>query len=273
MNKWLYRTMGTVGVAGGFLLLGGTAAQAEPAPQPLTGVLGDLLNPTNGQTGPLGGNPASGLMPGDDIVPGVIDGPYLLPPPSMETSGNVAGDRAAGRAPADDVAPGFADQLPVGPAASVISPLPPAGGGGGLPMDPGGLTGLLSGGNLLPGGDLLSGSGLAPISQLRVAGVTPRGQVPAVIGDEMTAARPELFSPDLSLLGGEAAVPAHTLPATASMPAGGTAVPPRGQPVSRPKPAAKQPAAKQPAAKQPAAKPGRAFSDGRPVAGEDAEYR
>ncbi|GAA0815050.1 hypothetical protein [Spirilliplanes yamanashiensis] len=253
MNKWWYRTMGTVGVAGGFLLLSGAAAQADPGapaqPQPLTGVLGGLLGPTDGLTGSLGGNPANGLMPGDDVVPGVVDGPYLVPPPTMETRGNVAGDAPAGRAATDAVDPaGLAGRLPAGPAASVVSPLAPATGGG-VPVL-GDLTGLLGGG-LLPTGDLLSGGGVAPADQ-----------VPALIGDAMAARQPELFGApgllgSLPLLGGAApaapaapaARPVTTLPAdTSGMPSGGRHVAPE-------------------------APSGRAFSDGRPVAGEDTEYR
>ena len=249
MNKWWYRTMSTVGVAGGFLLLSGAAAQADPGapaqPQPLTGVLGGLLGPTDGLTGSLGSNPTSGLMPGDDVVPGVVDGPYVVPPPTMETRGNVAGDAPAGRAATDPT--GLTGQLPTGPAASVVSPLAPATGGGAPLL--GDLSGLLGGG-LLPTGDLLSGGGVAP-----------GDQVPAVIGDAMTARQPELFgaAPDLlgslPLLGGASpAAPATTLPAT-TLPADTSGMPSGGRHAA------------------PEAPSGRSFSDGRPVAGEDTEYR
>src|SRR4051794_4573328 len=111
MNAWWYRTVGTVGVVGGFLLLGGAATRADatlPAgPQPLAGVLGDLLSPTNGLTGPLGGNPASGLMPGDDVVPRVVDGPYVVPPPAMEVQPSATtGDTATTDGPAGRVQAG-----------------------------------------------------------------------------------------------------------------------------------------------------------------------
>jgi hypothetical protein len=56
MNKWFYRAVGTVGIAGGFLLLGGGAAQAEdvdatPAndPQQLQGVLDGFFTPLGGK--------------------------------------------------------------------------------------------------------------------------------------------------------------------------------------------------------------------------------
>jgi hypothetical protein len=54
MNKWFYRAVGTVGIAGGFLLLGGGAAQAEdvdatPTTDPqLRGLLDDFFKPTGG---------------------------------------------------------------------------------------------------------------------------------------------------------------------------------------------------------------------------------
>jgi hypothetical protein len=56
MNKWFYRAVGTVGIAGGFLLLGGGAAQAEDVdatpvndPQQLQGVLDGFFTPLGGK--------------------------------------------------------------------------------------------------------------------------------------------------------------------------------------------------------------------------------
>lgn len=55
MNKWFYRAVGTVGIAGGFLLLGGGAAQAEDVdatppsdPSQLQGVLDGFFTPLGG---------------------------------------------------------------------------------------------------------------------------------------------------------------------------------------------------------------------------------
>jgi hypothetical protein len=55
MNKWFYRAVGTVGIAGGFLLLGGGAAQAEDVdatpvsdPQQLQGLLDGFFTPLGG---------------------------------------------------------------------------------------------------------------------------------------------------------------------------------------------------------------------------------
>ncbi|MDQ7906631.1 hypothetical protein RB614_19125 [Phytohabitans sp. ZYX-F-186] len=56
MNKWFYRAVGTVGIAGGFLLLGGGAAQAEDVdatppsdPQQLQGLLDGFFTPLGGK--------------------------------------------------------------------------------------------------------------------------------------------------------------------------------------------------------------------------------
>ena len=53
MNKWLRRTVGTVGIAGGIWLLGSGTAHADAAnpasdPQRLTGLLDNLFTPAGG---------------------------------------------------------------------------------------------------------------------------------------------------------------------------------------------------------------------------------
>ncbi|MEV6969057.1 hypothetical protein AB0M47_28475 [Hamadaea sp. NPDC051192] len=55
MNKWLFRAVGTVGVASGIWLLGGAAAHAHEAtaapvtdPQAMRGLLNNIFSPTNG---------------------------------------------------------------------------------------------------------------------------------------------------------------------------------------------------------------------------------
>lgn len=47
MNRWLYRTAGTVGVAGGFLLLGAASAQADQT-ESVDALIGDVFSPTSG---------------------------------------------------------------------------------------------------------------------------------------------------------------------------------------------------------------------------------
>jgi hypothetical protein len=78
MNKWLFRAVGTVGVASGIWLLGGTAAHAHEAtaapvtdPQALRGLLDDIFSPTNGLSD-LGLSvdvPGSGVNAGLDAKP------------------------------------------------------------------------------------------------------------------------------------------------------------------------------------------------------------
>src|SRR4051812_3075317 len=54
MNKWFRRAVGTVGIAGGVLLLGAGTAHADDSvaaakdPQQLNGLFDDLMKPTGG---------------------------------------------------------------------------------------------------------------------------------------------------------------------------------------------------------------------------------
>src|SRR5215218_4727952 len=80
MNKWLFRAVGTVGVASGFWLLGGAAAHAQEAtaapvtdPQALRGLLADIFSPTSGLTD-LG---LSVDLPGSAVDAGVDAGSPL----------------------------------------------------------------------------------------------------------------------------------------------------------------------------------------------------
>jgi hypothetical protein len=82
MNKWLYRAVGTVGLASGFWLLGGGTAQAHEAdapmptadPQQLRGLLDDLFTPAGGADlglSRLGVPQLNGLLGSDSPVGGV----------------------------------------------------------------------------------------------------------------------------------------------------------------------------------------------------------
>src|SRR5437870_2985380 len=84
MNTWFRRAVGTVGIAGGVLLLGAGAAHADGAapaaqnPQQLHGLFDDLLKPTGGPNNgglALGQGNRTGL-PTDSLtgapVPGVL---------------------------------------------------------------------------------------------------------------------------------------------------------------------------------------------------------
>ncbi|MEH1125699.1 hypothetical protein [Micromonospora sp. CPCC 206061] len=120
MNKWFYRAVGTVGMAGGFLLLGGGAAHAEdvdaiPATDPLElqGLLDDFFTPTAGQISQvaLGSNaqaaPPDIMMRGQlsdlrgDVSPtrdlGFLGSAPLLPNAAIDPS-------ALGTAPGDNEA-------------------------------------------------------------------------------------------------------------------------------------------------------------------------
>lgn len=74
MNRWLYRAAGTVGVAGGFLLLATGSAQADQA-EPVEEQLGNALAPSSGL--PLPGLPALPGLPGLPALP--LDGLPLDP--------------------------------------------------------------------------------------------------------------------------------------------------------------------------------------------------
>ncbi|WP_173157241.1 hypothetical protein [Phytohabitans suffuscus] len=107
MNKWFYRAVGTVGIAGGFLLLGGGAAQAEDVdatppsdPQQLQGLLDGFFTP-------LGGDDFSQVNLGPNAqgaAPDMVLGGQL---------GSLGGDVA----PTRDL--GFVGSAPSSPTASV----------------------------------------------------------------------------------------------------------------------------------------------------------
>src|SRR4051812_49896352 len=81
MNKWFRRAVGTVGIAGGILLLGAGAAHADDSvsaakdPQKLNGLFDDLMKPTGGP-GNLGlslnapghRQMSTGLVPGGPLA-------------------------------------------------------------------------------------------------------------------------------------------------------------------------------------------------------------
>jgi hypothetical protein len=255
MRRYLY-----VGaVAGGFLLLGAAPAYADvlPAPvgaQQVGGLLGSTggLDPAGGLriSDPLGG--AGSLLdvePGDNSadVPGA-DG--VIPPQSdvARTGLGSPGDRTTRRPSRPAQRPDTEDVPAVG-GGLPLSNLPISNVLGGLPML----------GGLLPNG---SATGLSPADQ-----------------------ESGLLSDGLPLLGG--LLPAASAPAepnASGLPAGGTDVPAAQQP-ARTKPAAAVKPAPDPAIANdarlheeptdPEGKAGkqRSFSDGRPVAGVDPDYK
>jgi hypothetical protein len=297
MRKYLFAGA----VAGGLLLLGATPADAEVVPAPagqqqdgngvgglLDGINNSLsdsnvLDVTPGDNSADLLNPAGSVLPEKGAMPAARTGlgkPTDRMPAGAAGSGLPATDRL-GRG-----LPGVGGGLSSLPLADLLS-----GGGGllsGLPAGGGGLP--LAGGGLPTGGSgLPTGSSLPTGSGLQIPGgraATAGGPESSVLGDEM------------SLLGGlgglDGLLPyssARTLPAASGMPAGGTAVPaPADQApvtVTPEKPSAKpavQPAAADPATgadkrlhEEPIDPEGatgvRKFSEGRPVAGPDTEYR
>src|SRR3954466_11271972 len=83
MNTWFRRAVGTVGIAGGVLLLGAGAAHADDSvakdPQQLHGLFDDLLSPTGGpgNSGLRLAEVHKGQLPTDSLpagtrVPGVL---------------------------------------------------------------------------------------------------------------------------------------------------------------------------------------------------------
>lgn len=233
MTKWFYRAVGTVGVAGGFLLLAGGAAQADDAPvNDLRGSLDGFFQPM-GPSGLAGGGaspaaPLNGLanlsLGGQAVNPVDTLGALPLDPTATVDPAKLGATDGAARAASD--AP-VSDPAPAAPSAA------PAPAGGGLPVV-GGLLGGGLGGGLPVGGDLLGGlpllggaapaaapseaggGGVSAVSGLPVASTLPAlgefspslpslpslqnfdaGQlVPSLIGDALSAQQPELFAPE-----------------------------------------------------------------------------
>ncbi|MEV1285941.1 hypothetical protein [Micromonospora sp. NPDC049679] len=213
MTNWLHRAVGTIGVAGGFLLLAGGAAQAQDAhplpvsdPQELRGTLDDFLTPTGGSD--LGLTQLTAVEPLDATTRDLIDpaalGDRLLPDPA----GVVNPDS---RAP---VAPPLGG-LPALPDTSAVTDLL-----GGAPT--GAITDLLGGAPLAAPVPLATGgagpvdaaspidgvAALASGTALDQLAPAPANLVPALIGDAMTAQHPQLFS----ATGGHLPTPHDTVP-------------------------------------------------------------
>jgi hypothetical protein len=268
MRRYLYAGA----VAGGFLLLGAAPAHADVPPAPAgaqqdAGALGGLLGSTGGLnpadglrvSDPLGGSGSLlDAQPGDNSadVPGATDN--LLPAQDGVPAARTGLGQAAGRTGKRPARPAGTEDLPSA--------------GGGLP------TGAL--------GDLPISN--LPISNLPVSnllgGLLPNGQSAGLSRADQESG---LLGNDLPLIGGllpgGGNVAAPAVPATSGLPAGGTDVPAQDQP-AKTKPAAVKPGADPAIANDarlheeptdPEGKGGkqRAFSDGRPVAGVDPDYR
>jgi hypothetical protein len=275
--------------AGGLLLLGGAPAYADENPAP-AGPLGGLLDPAGGGINldnPVDGNPIIKVKPGSNT-------PALPTAPGLPT----AGLPTSAATPTEDGLPaartGLGGAKPAKPAADVV---------GGTPLD------AIQDDNFavadMPVGRLLSGGGvpglgLMPDGSAPLAPAGPSNRESGLLGGGV---------PLLGGLGGLLPEPARTLPAdgpgTSGMPAGGTAVDTPDQPGSdqpgsddpaTDEPATGDPATDGPATGEPAATDpdpsgpgdddkrlheepidneagGRSFSTGRPVAGQDPDYK
>lgn len=352
MNKWFYRAVGTVGIAGGFLLLGGGAAQAEDVdatppsdPQQLQGLLDGFFTP-------LGSNDFSQVNLGPNAKGATSD--LVL--------GGQLGSLGGGMAPTRDLS--FVGSAPSSPTASVsadalghgsldralgagseahaekpnlISDLPVAGAftdtvGATRAVDSLGLSGttdtLLNGANgmsanagrmddLVPatadvdasraGAAVPASLGLVPGDAIptvstkkavrgnangvaRSTGTQAQDLVPALIGDAMTAQKPELFTRSFEYGQPEALPPVATLPLLGDLNLKGVPGAPDNPSGELPivsalndlgLPGASGPATTLPApagadddAKKDAQAPShrRHSTNERPVAGEDADY-
>ncbi len=152
MNKWMRRTVGTVGIAGGIWLLGSGAAHAaddaaaqQPAGGPQAGsqgLLGNLLPADAAQQGARGDAPASTQQQGPLVPPGVLtfapnQGQVaLLPGPGGQVSDVLKGIPLSNAVPNKNLG-GTQRSQPVanGSGAEALTGLPVLGGGlGGLPL-------------------------------------------------------------------------------------------------------------------------------------------
>jgi hypothetical protein len=270
MRKYLFAGA----VAGGLLLLGAAPAHADDLPVPggtQSGLLGGLLNPAGG-VNPADGLNLEGPLGGElvDVRPGQntpdLTGPTGLARPAPDgrpVARTGLGDPRADRTP-EDTRPGGR------PAADP--------GGDALPQTGGGVPALAD----LPVRDLLGGG--LPL----IGGLMPDGR-----GDASVTGR-ESGLLEQGLLGGLGGL-LPVRPAINGMPLDGTPVPAGTVPVDTdPAPADPAPATADPTPVVSTPAPsgpgddaqrlqeepldegaggGRTFSDGRPVAGEDAEYR
>jgi hypothetical protein len=208
MNKWIRRAVGTVGIAGGALLLGAGTAHADDSvtaaedPQLLHGLIEHLFSPTGGAGMSLdtpGHRTTTGLMPGGPLRTSANDGDTGVVVHAPDRNGQPRDVFAGGRMPDLFRALPITDAIPS--SGLGLTPQPAEGlpfGDGGLPVDnvpldlPQGLSsnglglpidglpfsgGPAMGGGLPVGGGSLpvGGSGGVPTSALPVGSDLPVG--------------------------------------------------------------------------------------------------
>jgi hypothetical protein len=193
MNKWIRRAVGTVGIAGGALLLGAGTAHADDSvtaaedPQLLHGLVEDLFSPTGGAGMSLdtpGHRTTTGLLPGGPVQMAPNDGDVGMVLHAPDQNGQPRDVYAGGKMPdvfralpITDAVP--ADGLGIAPKPATTEGLPVGAGGlpvGNSPLDlPRGLTtngvGLpvdgvpFSGGPATGGGLPIGGGSLPPLGR------------------------------------------------------------------------------------------------------------
>ena len=206
MNKWLHRTVGTVGIASGLVMLAAGAAQAQtvdakPAadPQQLSGMFDDLFTPTGGAglgaapvSLPTQGLPTQGLplqgLPTQGLPTGNTVGLPMSDALGMVTAAPQAPTVTTPSARQDGV-PGISDLL------ASLGGVLPGGLAGSTPAD-GGLGDLRSAHGLnqlakSPAADVLDSHTLPALAQ--------PDMLPALIGDALAAEHPNLARADEGL--------------------------------------------------------------------------
>jgi hypothetical protein len=202
MNKWFRRAIGTVGIAGGVLLLGAGAAQADDTmthgSQPLHGLVEEFFDPTNnlGMDGGVSGAGVSVDTPGQQTTAGSFAG--RSPVQQTRNNGEVG---AAVHAPDASGKPRavFAGGKPPNVTQMVpATDLTPTGlpamesTGADTPRTLVGAPPALPDGNNL--GTPLDGNGLPPMDPLPTGGIPSTGTLPTaglpLIGESAPARKP-----------------------------------------------------------------------------------
>jgi hypothetical protein len=243
MTKWFYRAVGTVGVAGGFLLLAGGVAQADDA---ATTPVNDLQGSLDGFFTPMGPSSLAGgadpAAPLNGLANLSLGGKAVNPTDSLGLLGALPLDPTATLAPGGTgAAPGGLGGGPLGAVTGALGSAPAAApateAGGGLPV-----LGSLPQFGAIPTDAVRN---LNPTQLPSVQNFDAGKLLPALIGDNLAAQSPELFtesSPlasiplvgDVMLAGALAPPPAAGAPADApvdapaDVPAGAPAGAPAG---------------------------------------------
>jgi hypothetical protein len=197
MTKWFYRAVGTVGVAGGFLLLAGGVAQADDAD---TTPVNDLRGSLDGFFTPMGPSSLAGgadpAAPLNGVANLSLGGKPVNPTDALGVLGALPLDPTATLAPgAAGAAPGGPGGGPLGAVTGALGAAPAAApateAGGGLPV-----VGSLPQFGAIPTDAVRN---LDPTQLPSVQNFDAGKLLPALIGDNLAAQSPELFTESNSL--------------------------------------------------------------------------